>query len=126
MGPNDEALGPRFLPLSNAYCKEMQGIVVKSAEALGFDFVRPAGCYCMVSGPTYESTTDVKWLRQVGVDSVGMSTVPEIVAAHHCGMKVIGLSLLTNKAVMPGDTGPAASHEEVLGVVGQRADQMKA
>merc|ERR1712232_44768 len=78
-----------------------------------------------VSGPTYESTTEVKFLRQIGVDSVGMSTVPEIIAAHHCGVKIIGLSLITNKAVMPGETGPAASHQEVLETAADRAEKMQ-
>jgi len=125
MGPNDPALGPRFIPTSNAYSPRMQEIVVKSAEALGFNFIRPRGCYAMVSGPTYESPTEAKFLRLIGVDSVGMSTVPEIQTAHHCGMKIIGLSLLTNKVVMPGDKGPAASHEEVLEECGRRAAQMQ-
>merc|ERR1712118_531743 len=69
--------------------------------------------------------TEGKFLRQVGVDTVGMSTVPEIIAAHHCGMKIILLSLVTNKVVMPGDAGPAASHEEVLEAVNKRATQMQ-
>jgi purine-nucleoside phosphorylase len=126
MGPNHDDLGPRFLPISNAYTQDMQDIVVKAAETLSFDFVRPRGCYGVVSGPTYEAPTEARWLRSMGVDSVGMSTVPEIIAAHHCGMKVIGLSLITNKVRLPGDTGPAANHAEVLEVAAQRADQMQA
>merc|ERR1712217_610093 len=126
MGPNDETLGPRFMPTSNAYSKEMQEVVVTSAKALGFDFVRPHGCHCMVSGPTYESPTECKWLRQVGAGSVSMSSIPEIIAAHHCGMKVIGMSLLTNKVLMPGDDRPHASHQEVLETVEMRASQMMA
>merc|ERR1719331_1804440 len=124
-GPNDDALGARFIPTSNAYTKEMKDLVTKSAAKLGFDFIQPGGCYAMVSGPTYESTTEAKWLRALGVDSVGMSTVPEIIAAHHCGMKIVGLSLITNKVVMPGDKGPAASHAEVLEETGKRAEQMQ-
>lgn len=124
-GPNDEALGPRFLPTSNAYDAEMQACVVQAAKSLGFGFVRPHGCHAMVSGPTYESATEGKWLRQIGVDSVSMSSVPEIIAAHHCGMKIIGLALVTNKVLMPGDDRPAASHEEVLETVEMRAKQMQ-
>jgi len=126
LGPNDNELGPRFMPTSNAYTKEMQEIVVKSAKALNFDFIRPHGCYGLVSGPTYEAPTEAKWLRSIGVDSVGKSTIPEIVTAHHSGMKCIGLSLITNKVVMPGDSGPAANHEEVLEVAKQRAKEMEA
>jgi purine-nucleoside phosphorylase len=126
MGPNDDALGPRFMPTSNAYDKHLEGIVLKSAESLGFDFVRGGGCHAFVSGPTYESPTEAKWLRQVGATSVSMSTVPEIITAHHCGMKVIGLALLTNKVLMPGDDCPAASHQEVLETTDKRAKQMMA
>lgn len=125
LGPNDDTLGPRFVPTSNAYSKRLQEVVVGAAKTLGFNFVRPNGCYAMVSGPTYESTAEAKFLRQLGVDSVGMSTIPEVLAASHCGMKVIVLSLITNKVVMPGDDGPAASHQEVLEAVEQRATQMQ-
>jgi len=125
LGPNDEALGPRFIPTSNAFTKETQEVVVKAAEALKLDFVRPSGCYGIVSGPTYEAPTEAKWLRSIGCDSVGMSTIPELVAAHHSGMKVIGLSLITNKVLLPGDTGVAPSHAEVLEVADRRAEQMQ-
>merc|ERR1719287_296281 len=106
--------------MSNAYTKENQAVVVQAAAALAFDFVRPSGCYGIVSGPTYEAPTEAKWLRSIGCDSVGMSTIPELVAAHHSGMKVIGLSLVTNKVVMPGDDAPAANHKEVLEVADMR------
>jgi purine-nucleoside phosphorylase len=124
-GPNDDALGPRFPPVSNAYCKNMQQAVMRAAKMHNFDFIRPAGCYAMVSGPSYESPTECVWLRSLGCDTVGMSTVPEIVAAHHCGMKVLGLSLITNKVVMPGDSTQAASHQEVLDNVLVRASQLQ-
>merc|ERR1712232_839190 len=103
----------------------MGEVVLKSGESLGFDFVRANGCHAYVSGPTYESPTEAKWLRQIGATSVSMSTVPEIITAHHCGMKVIGLSLLTNIVLMPGDDRPAASHEEVLETCEIRAKQMQ-
>jgi len=126
MGPNDDTLGPRFAPMSNAYSKRMQEIVVKSARALCLDFVRPNCCHGMTSGPQYESATEGRWLRQIGCDTVSMSSVPEITAAHHCGMKVIGLALVTNKVVMPGEHGPAASHQEVLEMVDKRSYEMRA
>merc|ERR1719230_880160 len=125
MGDNDAELGPRFMPVSNAYDKDMQECVVNASKTLGFDFVRPHGTHAMVSGPTYESPIEARWLRQLGCDTVGMSTVPEIIAAHHCGMKSIGLSLLTNRVLMPGDDRPAASHEEVLETCEIRAKQMQ-
>merc|ERR1719375_2105129 len=78
----------------------------------------------MVSGPSYESPTECRFLKQIGCDTVGMSTVPEIITAHHCGMKVIGLSLVTNKVVLPGEDAPAANHAEVLQEAANRAKDM--
>ena len=104
VGPNDDDMGPRFPPVSNAFDPELQELVLKSAKGLGIDqFVRKDGTYCFVSGPMYESKAECRFLRSVGGDSVGMSTVPEIVAAHHSGMKVVCLSLITNKVVIKGD-----------------------
>jgi len=74
----------------------------------------------------YESRTEALFLRTLGGTCVGMSTVPEVVAAHHCGMQVLCLSLITNKVMMKGDKGPHASHEEVLEAVNERAVQMQA
>ena len=100
--------------------------MVKAATNLGFtDFVRKNGLYCFVSGPMYESKAECKFLASIGGSAVGMSTVPEIIAAHHCGMKVLCLSLITNKVIFTGDEGPAASHEEVLNSVEKRAVQVQ-
>jgi purine-nucleoside phosphorylase len=127
VGPNDDELGPRFPPVSNAFDTDLQSVVLKSAKELTMDeFVREDGTYCFVSGPMYESKAECRFLRSIGGDSVGMSTVPEIVAAHHSGMKVICLSLITNKVVVKGDEGPPASHEEVLDAVNTRSEQMQA
>jgi purine-nucleoside phosphorylase len=130
VGHNDDELGPRFPPMSNAYDPKLLEFVGDSAKALGFsDFVRsgPDNTYCFVSGPMYETRAESKWLRSIGGSSVGMSTVPEVVAAHHCGMAVVCLSLITNKVVMPGDTvTEAASHAEVLEAVGKRSVQIQA
>ena len=126
MGPNDSELGPRFQPVSNAYSEELLDVAKQAAKALHFDFFHEEGTYCFVSGPMYESKAECKFLRQLGGDAVGMSTIPEVVAAHHSGMKVLGLSLVTNKVVMPGDKGPAANHEEVIEAVDKRALQMQA
>jgi len=125
-GSNDNALGPRFVPTSNTYDEGLKDHVVQAAKDLSFDFVRPGGCYMMVSGPTYESKTEGMFVKQLGADCVGMSTVPEAIAAHHCGMKVIGLSLITNKVILPGEEGAAANHEEVLEEVGKRSNQVQA
>lgn len=125
VGPNDDELGPRFPPTSNAYSVELKDVAVKAAKELGIDFVRPSGTYCFVSGPMYESKAECRFLRQLGGDCVGMSTIPEVVTAHHCNMKVLCLSLVTNVVIMEGDEGPVASHAEVLEAVANRSLQMQ-
>lgn len=126
IGPNDAELGPRFPPTSNCYDQKLQELVVASAKSLEMDsFVRKDGIYCFVSGPQYESKAECRFLRSNGGDCVGMSTIPEVVAGHHCGMKVLCLSLVTNKVIVSGDEGPAASHQEVLDAVNTRSIQIQ-
>ena len=71
------------------------------------------GVYAMVGGPNYETVAELKMLRELGVDSVGMSTIPETIVAHHCGMKVFACSLITNMCVVEYGTGIETNHEEV-------------
>jgi purine-nucleoside phosphorylase len=126
MGPNDAELGPRFQPVSNGYPEALRDVAQRAADALGFDFFHKTGTYCFVTGPMYESKAECKFLRELGGHAVGMSTIPEVTAAHHSGMKVLGLSLITNKVVMPGDdSSAAASHEEVIDAVNKRSQQMQ-
>ena len=125
VGPNDDEMGPRFPPTSNAYNEDLRQAAQKAAKQLKIDFLRPHGTYCFVSGPMYESKAECRFLRMVGGDCVGMSTVPEVVTAHHCNMKVLCLSLVTNKVIMEGDEGPVASHAEVLEAVATRSIQMQ-
>ncbi|KAE8884770.1 hypothetical protein PF005_g9139 [Phytophthora fragariae] len=117
IGPNDTRFGTRFTSLSDCYDKKLQGLAVSVAEKLGLAPKLRKGVYCFVSGPTYETPTECRFLRLVGGDAVGMSTVPEVIVAAHCGLKVLGLSLITNKALFPGEEREAASHDEVLEVV---------
>ncbi|EQC32076.1 purine-nucleoside phosphorylase [Saprolegnia diclina VS20] len=117
VGPNDDRFGERFTPLSDAYDVKLQNLAWRMAKQHEMTHkVRRNGVYCFVSGPTYETPTECRLLRLVGGDSVGMSTVPEVIVARHCGMKTVGLSLITNKVVMPGTqrTAIPASHQEVL------------
>lgn len=115
VGPNDARFGDRFTSLANCYDKSLQAIAHKVADKLALTpKVRQNGVYCFVSGPTYETPTECKLLRLVGGDAVGMSTVPEVIVAVHCGLKVLGLSLITNRVIFPGEEGIAPSHEEVL------------
>ena len=114
IGPNDARFGARFTPLSNCYDKKLQELALHVANDRGLAHKVRKGVYCFVSGPTYETPTECRFLRLVGGDAVGMSTVPEVIVAAHCGLKVLGLSLITNKALFPGEEREAASHNEVL------------
>jgi len=122
MGKNDDALGPRF-PTSNAYDKEMRKIFIESSSQLGFEnFVRDEGTYCFVSGPMHESKTEAKFLANFG-DAVGMSTIPEVLAAHHAGMKVLFATLITNKVIMSNEESEKnVNHKEVLVEVCKQSD----
>jgi len=125
VGPNDDEMGPRFPPTSNAYNDELRAAAMTAAKNLKLDFVKSHGTYCFVSGPMYESKAECRFLRMLGGDTVGMSTAPEAVTAHHCNMQVLVLSMVTNKVVMEGDEGPVASHAEVLEAVQMRSVQMQ-
>jgi purine-nucleoside phosphorylase len=115
VGPNDESLGPRFPAMSDAYDVRLRHIAARAARDLGMGFVHPSGTYFFVSGPGYETAAESGMIRALGGDAVGMSTVPEVQAARHAGMSVLGLSLISNKVVLPGDaSSPPASHAEVL------------
>ena len=115
---NDDSLGPRFPSVSDAYDEVLQNMVLDASKALKLDYkVRPDGTYCFVSGPCYESKAECRFLRSIGGDSVGMSTIPEVIAAKHCGMRILGLSLITNKVVVGKEDTPAATHQEVLEAV---------
>lgn len=127
-GVNDDALGPRFPAMSDAYDEVLQDMVLSASEKLGLkNSVRPNGTYCFVSGPCYETKAECKFLRSVGGDSVGMSTIPEVIAAKHCGMKILGLSLITNKVVFEKTKDTVhASHAEVLEAVQQSGKNVEA
>jgi purine-nucleoside phosphorylase len=115
VGKNDDNLGPRFVSISDTYNEDLQALVAQVGNELGHGDRLHNGVYCFVSGPAYESKSESLFLRSVG-DCVGMSTIPEVVAAKHCGMHVIGMALMTNKVIMPGEEKdrPPASHAEVL------------
>jgi len=83
------------------------------------------GIYVMVGGPNYETVAELKMLRSLGVDSVGMSTLPETMVAHHCGMSVFACSLITNMCIVEYNTGVETNHEEVMEVGKRRAEDIK-
>ena len=124
-GPNDEALGPRFPDMTEAYSKEYREIARAAGKEIGLDLAE--GVYAAVPGPSYETPAEIRYLRTIGADLVGMSTVPETIAANHMGMKVLGISCVTNLAA--GVTGQKLDHEEVLevgrGIAGTMIDLLR-
>ena len=99
-GPNDERLGPRFVDMSEAYDKELRKIALEVGHELGLGLRQ--GVYVMLAGPTFETPVEIRFLRLMGADAVGMSTVPEVVVARHGGMRVLGISHISNIAVLTG------------------------
>jgi purine-nucleoside phosphorylase len=114
-GPNDERLGPRFPDMSEVYSRELQELATEEARSLGITARR--GIYAALAGPSYETPAEIHMLRSFGADAVGMSTVPEAIVARHMGMKVLGLSCITNMAA--GISEAPINHEEVI-ETGQR------
>ena len=110
MGPNLDEFGPRFPDMSQAYDRELMNLARKAAQEN--NIVLREGVYCGLSGPSFESPADLRFLSLAGADAVGMSTVPEVTVARHGGMRVLGLSGISNKANLDGST--VTTHEEVL------------
>ena len=117
-GPNDARLGPRFPDMTNVYDRDLQTLVYGLAREMAAergDGAEPLlwrGVYCALSGPTYETPSEIRMLRILGADAVGMSTVPEAIAARHRGMRVVGISCISNVAA--GITDAPINHEEVM------------
>jgi purine-nucleoside phosphorylase len=109
-GPNEHALGPRFLDMSDAYDRGLAELAVRACEKAGLRSHR--GVYLALGGPSFETPAEIRMARTLGADAVGMSTVPEVIAARHLGMRVLGLSCLTNMAA--GVTDRKLDHQEVL------------
>ncbi|HET6974305.1 MAG TPA: purine-nucleoside phosphorylase [Pyrinomonadaceae bacterium] len=109
-GPNDERFGPRFPDMSAVYAPELQEIVIEEARAIGVEVRR--GIYGALSGPSYETPSEIHLLRNLGADAVGMSTVPEAIVARHMGLEVLGISCITNMAA--GISDEPINHEEVM------------
>ncbi len=111
IGPNDERLGTRFPPLAHAYDAEFRALAHAIANTQP-EMTLHEGIYTMVAGPSFETSAELRFLRIIGTDAVGMSTVPEVVVARHIGMRVLGVSLITNKAT--GEETAEVNHTEVL------------
>lgn len=115
LGPNDEAFGPRFFPLDDAYSLTFREQFLNVAQKSGITLHQ--GVYCAVLGPNFETAAEIKAFRLLGADAVGMSTVPEVLVAHHCGMKIAVISTITNFATGLGAS--AHSHLEVVKVAAE-------
>src|SRR5579871_162330 len=109
-GPNDDSLGPRFPDMTEAYSKEYREAAKRAGHELGI--VLAEGVYAATPGPSYETPAEIRYMRAIGADMVGMSTVPEVIVANHMGIKVLGISCVTNMAA--GILPQRISHEEVL------------
>jgi purine-nucleoside phosphorylase len=111
-GPNDPKLGPRFPDMSQAYDPELRQVARRVAEERGIPLHE--GVYAGLAGPSFETPAEIRFLRLIGADAVGMSTVAEVTVARHAGMRVLGVSGISNLALAEPQPGQQASHEEVL------------
>lgn len=115
-GPNDPRFGVRFPDMTEVYDRGYMAIAEEAAAGIAADRSEPnilgGGVYCGLSGPTYETPAEIGMYRSFGADAVGMSTVPEAIAARHMGIKVLGISCITNLAA--GLSGETINHEEVM------------
>ncbi len=124
IGPNLDELGPRFPDMTHTYMPELQSLALQIAKQEAITLQQ--GVYAAWSGPTYETPAERRYLRIIGGDAVGMSTVPEVTAANHAGMRILGFSAITNIATGGSDQLPD-SHEEVLAmaqVAGKKLERL--
>ena len=112
IGPNVDLLGPRFPSMTGAYDQGLRNRAVQVAHDAGIDLKQ--GVYVGLAGPAFETPAELRFLRAVGADAVGMSTVNEVLVARHAGMRVLGFSGITNVARLSPDEGEPPSHREVL------------
>jgi purine-nucleoside phosphorylase len=112
VGPNDESLGPRFPQMTDAYDATLQRLALDAARGANVELKR--GVYFALAGPFFETPAELRFLRAIGADAVGMSTANEVVVARHAGIRVLGFSSITNVARLSADEGEPPSHQEVM------------
>ena len=122
MGREDHRLGPRFIDMTDAYCETYREMALVAAKKLGIELGQ--GVYAGLLGPSYETPAEIRYLRTIGADLVGMSTVAEVIAARQLGMKVLAISCVTNMAA--GILKQKINHEEVLETGRRVASEFKA
>ncbi|KAL5467629.1 hypothetical protein EMCRGX_G031888 [Ephydatia muelleri] len=126
VGENEERFGERFHSMSTAYDGDLRKLMRTTASELAMGEYFREGVYVYLSGPNYETPAEARFLRMVGADAVGMSTVPEVIVARHCGIRVLGLSLVTNEVIQDNDSEkPEPNHKEVMEMADQRAKDMQ-
>ena len=121
IGPNDDSLGERFPDMSEVYKKDLRELAKKCAEELSIDIKE--GVYLANSGPCYETPSEIHMARMFGADAVGMSTVPEAIVANYCGMRVLGISCISNAA--SSHDGDRLSHAEVIETTNKAKSKFK-
>ena len=121
VGANDETLGCRFPDMSFAYSPELRALAERCAGEIGTQLCK--GVYLACSGPSYETPAEIRAFRILGADAVGMSTVPEVIAANHCGMRALAFSLISNMAA--GILRQPLTEEEVLEAGRQKGAEMQ-
>ena len=122
VGPNDADLGPRFCDMTYAYTPALRKAALDAAARLGVPLQR--GVYLACSGPSFETPAEIRAFRTLGADAVGMSTVPEVIAASHCGLQVLAFSLITNMAA--GVLDQPLTEEEVIEIGAKKGAQLQA
>lgn len=110
IGMNDERFGPRFMSMANAYDAQLRQMLQQSGASLGLPW--HDGVYLATSGPSFETPAEIRMMRTLGADVVGMSTVPEVISARHCGLRVLAIATITNLA--EGMSDVPLSHEQTL------------
>jgi purine-nucleoside phosphorylase len=111
-GPNDETLGVRFPDMTRVYDRDLRELAVSVAAERGVPLHK--GVYICLAGPSFETPADIRFLRTIGADAVGMSTVPEATIARHGGLRVMGVSSIANIVIDDPDSDAETTHEEVL------------
>jgi len=126
-GPNDESFGPRFFSVNSLYNKKCRNIALAAAEEVGISQTVHEGVLSISGGPNYESVAELKMFSMLGVDCIGMSSIPECVVAHHCGMTVLAFCLVTNQCCLDVNTHTSAApdHQEVLDAAEMKKHDLK-
>lgn len=120
IGENDERFGVRFPDMSEAYSKDLMKKAQDAADGLGLPYQK--GVYAIFSGPCYETAAEIRAFENLGADAIGMSTVPETIAANYLGMKVLGIACITNMAT--GISKTKHSHEEVMKIANESSEKL--